>query len=56
VGFDPSAEKFFSITNVGSGGGTIRHMYFDAKTGLLWFGTDANTIGKAQVSRGRPVS
>lgn len=50
VGFDPKTEKYFGVTTVGSGGGTIRHMYFDGKTGLLWFGTDNNTIGRAVVS------
>jgi hypothetical protein len=24
----------------------IRHMMFDPKTGTMWFGTDANTIGR----------
>lgn len=32
-----------------SGAGTVRHMVFDRKSGAIWFGTDANTIGKAQV-------
>ena len=26
---------------------------FDAERGVLWFGTDLNTIGRAQVSTGR---
>lgn len=47
VGFDPATEEFFSVTEVGSGGGTIRHMYYDAETNVVWFGTDANTIGRA---------
>jgi virginiamycin B lyase len=55
VGFDPAREQFFSITTVPSGGGTIRHMHFDPKTKLLWFGTDNNTIGRAVVSGERPV-
>ena len=43
VGFDPKAERFFATIPVS---GTIRHMQFDPKTGALWFGTDANKIGR----------
>ena len=50
VGFDPETAKFFSITDIPSGGGTIRHMYFHKPTGSVWFGTDANTIGRAPVT------
>jgi virginiamycin B lyase len=52
VGFDPKAEKFFSITPVAqSGAGTIRHMVYHAGTNSLWFGTDANTIGRASLTQ-----
>jgi len=54
VGFDPKTEKFFGITPVPSGGGTIRHMMFDEKTGQIWFGTDNNTIGRAEVTAAGP--
>jgi virginiamycin B lyase len=50
VGFDPKTEKFFGITPVPSGGGTVRHMMFDEKSGQIWFGTDHNTVGRAEVS------
>jgi virginiamycin B lyase len=51
VGYDPKTRKFFGITPVGEeANNTIRHMYFDPKTGLLWFGTDQGMIGRAQVS------
>jgi virginiamycin B lyase len=50
VGFDPKTEKFFGETPIPSGGGTVRHMVFDERTGQLWFGTDANTIGRAGVA------
>ena len=50
VGFDPGPALFFSITEIQSGGGTVRHMVFDPATGLIWFGTDNNTIGRAVVS------
>ena len=50
VGFDPASAKFFSITPIArSGAGTVRHMSFDRATRSLWFGTDANTIGRAKV-------
>ena len=49
VGFDPSSEQFFEETPVPSGGGTVRHMVFHEATGTLWFGTDANTIGRARI-------
>lgn len=49
VGFDPKTEKFFGMTPIPSGGGTVRHMVYDERTGQIWFGTDANTIGRAQV-------
>ena len=56
VGFDPKTEKFFGITPVPSGGGTVRHMMFDEKTGQIWFGTDNNTIGRAEVSGGESAA
>ena len=50
VGFDSKTEKFFGVTPIPSGGGTVRHMMFDGRTGQIWFGTDNNTIGRAQVT------
>ncbi len=50
VGFDPASQKFFSETPIAeSGGVTVRHMVYHAGTKALWFGTDANTIGRAQL-------
>ena len=49
VGFDPATEQFFSRTEIPSGGGTIRHMYFHEPSGAVWFGTDTNMIGRALV-------
>ena len=43
VGFDPKTEKFFATIPVS---GTIRHMFFHPATKSLWFGTDANKIGR----------
>ena len=49
MGFDPATETFFSITDIGSGGGTVRHMMFYGPTRTIWFGADTNTIGRAEV-------
>ena len=43
VGFDPKTEKFFANIEVS---GTIRHMHFDKKTRMMWFGTDGNKVGR----------
>jgi virginiamycin B lyase len=51
VGFDSKTEKFFGITPITSGGGTVRHMTFDKRTGQIWFGTDNNTVGRAEVTK-----
>jgi virginiamycin B lyase len=48
VAFDPKSEKFVSVNDVSS---TIRHMMYDAKTGALWFGTDANQVGRILTDR-----
>lgn len=49
VGFDPATQEFFSVTQIGSGAGAVRHMYYDQPRGAVWFGTDANTIGRASL-------
>lgn len=49
VGFDPATEEFFSVVEVESGAGSIRHMYYDEATNSIWFGTDAGTIGQAKL-------
>ncbi|HEX2250136.1 MAG TPA: hypothetical protein VHH32_07275 [Gemmatimonadales bacterium] len=56
VGFDPKTEKFFGVTPIPSGGGTVRHMVFDDRSGQIWFGTDNNTIGRAQVNEVQAAS
>jgi virginiamycin B lyase len=48
VGFDPRTERFFSVNPVSS---NIRNMYFHAQTGTMWFGTDANNIGRVVTRR-----
>ena len=49
VGFDTKTKQVISITNIVSGGGTIRHMIYHQPTQSIWFGTDANTIGRATI-------
>ncbi len=49
VGFDPATEEFFAATEIASGGGTVRHMYYHAPTREIWFGTDTNHVGRARV-------
>lgn len=49
VAFDTDEEKFVSATEIPSGGGVIRHMHYHAPSGAVWFGADANTIGRAIV-------
>ena len=43
VVFDPKSEKFVAVHDVSE---TVRHMMYDPKTGAMWFGTDANQIGR----------
>ena len=50
VGFDPKTEKFFANIEVS---GTIRHMHFDQKTRTMWFGTDANQVGRIALQSSR---
>ncbi|MEN8376845.1 MAG: lyase [Gemmatimonadota bacterium] len=49
IGFDPETEYFFVKTAIPSGGGSVRHMVFHAPTRTIWFGTDANTVGRVTV-------
>ena len=48
VGFDPKTEQMFSVNVVS---GNIRHMQYHAPTRAMWFGTDANKIGRIIVPR-----
>ena len=50
IGFDPKTEKFFANIEVS---GTIRHMLFDNKTRMMWFGTDANKVGRIALQKPR---
>ena len=47
IGFDTRSRRFLESRPVPSGGGTVRHMFFDPRTQVIWFGSDAGTIGRA---------
>lgn len=49
VGFDPATERFLTPVDVPSGAGTVRHAMYHAETDSIWFGTDANTLGRARL-------
>lgn len=49
VGFDRDTEEFFSVTEIGSGGGSVRHMFYEESTNSIWFGADTNTVGQAKL-------
>lgn len=49
VGFDTRKRTVISLTDIPSGGGTVRHMVYHHPTRTIWFGTDANTIGRAKI-------
>lgn len=51
VAFDPRAKKFVeNIPVLANGPNTIRHMQWDPKTREIWFGADANQIGRIKVA------
>jgi virginiamycin B lyase len=58
VAFDPKTRAFTVNMPVegGDAPNTIRHMVFHAPTRTIWYGTDRNTIGRARVPAGNPVS
>ena len=49
--FDPRKDTWVeSITIAADGNNTIRHMMFDKATRQIWFGGDANMIGRIKVA------
>lgn len=50
VGFDSRTNRFVSQSDIPSGAGSVRHMVYDEKTNAIWFGTDAGTLGRAQLN------
>ena len=52
VAFDPSQRKFTeTIAIPATSANTIRHMTFDKATRQIWFGGDANMVGRVHVSQ-----
>ena len=47
VGFDPKKGAITAITPIPSGAGSVRHMHYHRGSGVIWFGTDENIIGRA---------
>ncbi len=54
VGFDTRIEDFISVVPIESGGGAVRHMYYEESSNSIWFGTDTGTIGRAKLPPPRP--
>ncbi|MES2176649.1 MAG: lyase [Gemmatimonadota bacterium] len=51
VAFDPARRAFTeNVPIAAEGNNAIRHMVFDKKTRQIWFGGDANMIGRLNVS------
>jgi virginiamycin B lyase len=51
VAFDPAKKAFTDIVPIAADQtNTIRHMVFDKATRQIWFGGDANMIGRVQVA------
>ena len=51
VAFDPARKAFTEIVPIPSDGpNAIRHMVFDKSARQIWFGGDANMIGRLNVS------
>ncbi len=49
VGFDTRREEFVHNAEIPDSGGAVRHMYYDAKENVIWFGMDTNFIGRARL-------
>lgn len=49
IGYDTRTSEFIGQAEIPSGAGSVRHMYLDEAEGAVWFGTDANTIGRARL-------
>jgi virginiamycin B lyase len=49
LGYDTRTSEFIGPVDIPSGAGSVRHMYYDVREGVVWFGTDDNTIGRVRV-------
>ena len=52
----PRPRSSSASSPIPGGGGTIRHMIFDPKARVIWFGTDNNTIGRATVPAAKAIT
>jgi virginiamycin B lyase len=50
VGFDPKSNRFFSNTVIPGDRNTVRHMFFDPKTKMIWWGMDSGSILKIDLA------
>jgi virginiamycin B lyase len=48
---DVATGSFVDKTPVPGGGGVVRHMTFEPRCHCLWFGTDRNTLGRADLPK-----
>lgn len=49
ISFNPWKQEVDTVSEIPSGGGIIRHMYYHPDTREIWFGTDTNFIGRAAI-------
>ena len=49
IAYNPWKKKFILPTDIPSGGGSVRHMYFHEPDHAIWFGTDTNFIGRVKL-------
>lgn len=56
VGFDTHSKNVVAVGRVPSGGGAVRHMYYDPDARALWFGTDTNTLARVKLPVATPAS
>ncbi len=49
VAFDTKSKQVVATATIPSGAGSVRHMVYDPATRSIWFGTDANTLGRVRV-------
>ena len=49
VGVDTATGEVLSVSEIPSGAGTVRNMTYDPERRALWFGTDLDTVGKAEL-------
>ncbi|MEE8117941.1 MAG: lyase [Gammaproteobacteria bacterium] len=49
IGFDTNKEEIIFNGEIPDSGGAVRHMYYDARRNVIWFGMDTNFIGRARL-------